>query len=119
MLSSGLSCSPMFQFTLPRGERQARSRVLTEVVCFNSRSRGGSDKTQKLLGTGLIVSIHAPAGGATLHLAQDFDALPFQFTLPRGERLLISAILSIRDLFQFTLPRGERQGRNLLITQFF
>ena len=78
-----------------------------------------------------MVSIHAPARGATqpfmlkykvsgsfnsrsregsdLPTVKVFSSLyPFQFTLPRGERP--SGIRSIISKlgFQFTLPRGER-----------
>ena len=36
-----------------------------DAPCFNSRSRGGSDKRKSKTDSGLNVSIHAPAGGAT------------------------------------------------------
>ena len=80
-----------FQFTLPRGERpprrppparpkkgfNSRSRGGSDApsptlssdrpTSFNSRSRGGSDVAAQLGGLGVHgVSIHAPAGGATL-----------------------------------------------------
>ena len=54
-----------FQFALPRGERQANGSLSKVSLCFNSRSREGSD--------------------AWMVLAF-FAASSFQFALPRGER---------------------------------
>ena len=54
-----------FQFTLPRGER----RVMAVLVCA------------------VVVSIHAPAWGATSNSNPGSLQSAFQFTLPRGERL--------------------------------
>ena len=34
-----------FQFTLPRGERRLVMLPISVIYGFNSRSRGGSDKT--------------------------------------------------------------------------
>ena len=79
-----------FQFTLPRGERQAVA---------NRFAKYG------------YVSIHAPAWGATLRNGKRSNADAFQFTLPRGERPCHSLITNAPSLFQFTLPRGERLRR--------
>ena len=168
-----------FQFTLPRGERHDGSaeaaaglRVSIHAPaggatggagwrppaapCFNSRSRGGSDTTlfstsnscalfQFTLPRGerlviaaaklfvLLVSIHAPAGGATEKTLRAVISLPcfnsrsrggsdasrhlrmsvvrsFQFTLPRGERRARRRPATApSSSFQFTLPRGERR----------
>ena len=56
----------LFQFTLPHGERLADFTASADtVLCFNSRSRMGSDPlTRKRIGSN-GVSIHAPAWGAT------------------------------------------------------
>ena len=76
-----------FQFTLPRGERQAVVWFICKVFGFNSRSRVGSDpEASQLLGP---------------------DS-QFQFTLPRGERHKLPALIALGKEFQFTLPRGER-----------
>ena len=97
-----------FQFTLPHGERlglwpdgQARPcfnsrsrmgsdwccwRVAPWLLCFNSRSRMGSDLTQTAEILGALVSIHAPAWGATSSWAPSSGPTSFQFTLPHGER---------------------------------
>ena len=54
-----------FQFTLPRGERPAPLTGEVATRCFNSRSRGGSDPGRAWTLSASLVSIHAPAGGAT------------------------------------------------------
>ena len=55
---------------------------------FNSRSREGSDALHSTAPKILGVSIHAPARGATyLRVSTELHEV-FQFTLPRGERLL-------------------------------
>ncbi len=54
-----------FQSTLPRGERQTASIRNEKNVCFNPRSRVGSDTRLELRIRDLRVSIHAPAWGAT------------------------------------------------------
>ena len=56
-----------------------------------------------------LVSIHAPARGATCSSLYIFSVMtPFQFTLPRGERRLVGIVTRTVLPFQFTLPRGER-----------
>ena len=77
----------MFQFTLPRGERHAHDRDLYQTLSFNSRSRVGSDDLRRRHALLVIVSIHAPAWGATPLPAIPSATRSFQFTLPRGERL--------------------------------
>ena len=59
-----------------------------------------------------IISIHAPARGATLYkLNKKYDG-KFQSTLPRGERPKPEKMNFITLLFQSTLPRGERRTKN-------
>ena len=55
---------------------------------FNPRSREGSDDI--------------------LYEVQIIGSVVFQSTLPRGERLVASSVVSTRLAFQSTLPRGER-----------
>ncbi len=78
----------MFQSTLPRGERLVKLIIHAPVVCFNPRSRAGSD--------GFIP-------------ADKGKGWEFQSTLPRGERPeeFTDRILIVK--FQSTLPRGERR----------
>ena len=75
-----------FQFTLPRGERHIFAIVGVKILCFNSRSRVGSDKSKCLVLPKISVSIHAPAWGATYGAGTFRQSPAFQFTLPRGER---------------------------------
>ena len=58
------------------------------------------------------VSIHAPAGGATISCSDYLTNTRFQFTLPRGERRAAPLMAGTALVFQFTLPRGERQAGN-------
>ena len=78
----------VFQFTLPRGERLVTCYRWMLLLCFNSRSREGSD--------------------VTVSACRVLEEL-FQFTLPRGERPWACPSTPMTSTFQFTLPRGERQ----------
>ena len=122
---------PVFQSTLPRGERHLPQTRCPENVYFNPRSREGSDEdvTTKVDSLEIsihapargatvdpffgsldhVISIHAPARGATFGTLRSIPAASlFQSTLPRGERLLCGANLKLVIQFQSTLPRGER-----------
>ena len=101
----------LFQSTLPRGERlRAMMKYSVFLRDFNPRSREGSDcqcrgivnqssKFQSTLPRGerrsgerglsplRIISIHAPARGATSKKRKKNAFSEFQSTLPRGERL--------------------------------
>ena len=102
-----------FQSTLPRGERPLLSSYLKPKLInfnprsregsdkysafrvfvysnFNPRSREGSDKMDKDTRLLDIISIHAPARGATSVNFLSFIRVEFQSTLPRGERHLTS-----------------------------
>ena len=57
---------------------------------FNPRSRAGSDPKEEKKESIKEVSIHAPARGATFNQALLTSSSPFQSTLPRGERLILS-----------------------------
>ena len=99
-----------FQSTLPRGERRAVAFLPSLLTA---------------------ISIHAPARGATVPMswqvrqtdyfnprsregsdyasAYNLDRMiPFQSTLPRGERRIRELNFVNIGLFQSTLPRGER-----------
>ena len=84
---SSISISTLFQSTLPRGERLKKSQIVSANICFNPRSRAGSDPIYLPLKSFVPVSIHAPARGATnLLLCLSSSRSWFQSTLPRGER---------------------------------
>ena len=75
---------------------------------FNSRPRVGGRRACCELLRGEIVSIHAPAWGATRWHREQVRRVLFQFTPPRGGRLR-RFMRSYRPRFQFTPPRGGRQ----------
>ena len=99
---------------------------------FNPRSREGSDIMVQITSVGIIISIHAPAKGATAAPPRQVGApIRFQSTLPRRERPRVArrgrvgGAISIHapakgatcatwhasagtTIFQSTLPRRER-----------
>ena len=64
------SAPTAFQFTLPHGERRLDGRQQVPDGRFNSRSRMGSDGPAQVFALVFVVSIHAPAWGATAHQGQ-------------------------------------------------
>ena len=97
----------------------------------------GSDPTTIANLATIVVSIHAPAWGATTFPELISETIQFQFTLPHGERQIERNLLSQRvsfnsrsrmgsdafplrqvpllPQFQFTLPHGERLQLALLL----
>ncbi len=65
-------------------------------------------KWHELYGYGQMISIHAPARGATPSARIVIPLLIFQSTLPRGERQVFIISMVTYIIFQSTLPRGER-----------
>ena len=57
----------------------------------------------------ITISIHAPAWGATTPTSFSGILWIFQSTLPHGERPSMMVMKSAQSLFQSTLPHGERQ----------
>ncbi len=100
-----------FQSTLPHGERLGRISDARIYNSFNPRSRMGSDILALMDWIGPVVSIHAPAWGATrLRVRSSNDSL-FQSTLPHGERRKKATMAIITPMFQSTLPHGERHDQ--------
>ena len=126
--------SLMFQSTLPRGERpvgRATAPVLLFVsihapawgatsvlffalhlyLCFNPRSRVGSDM---VIGNEVLtraVSIHAPAWGATSSYCQAYGHWAVSIHAPAwGATPTRCTRWPYLVKFQSTLPRGERQS---------
>ena len=56
-----------------------------------------------------LISIHAPARGATRLEGNIFRLEAFQSTPPRGERLVFQHQVPVTFIFQSTPPRGERR----------
>ena len=78
---------------------------------FNPRSRGGSDYAWRRPWVSWIISIHAPAEGATAHL-RNFLRLWIHFN-PRsrgGSDHMCTTYPCHHSVFQSTLPRRERQS---------
>ena len=100
----------LFQSTLPRGER----RTQHDILCYNSiisihAPAWGATEDRLRCGRNINISIHAPAWGATLQNSEKGDKrIKFQSTLPRGERPSYDPDGEMEITFQSTLPRGER-----------
>ena len=62
-----------------------------------------------------LVSIHAPARGATLEHITARAVQKFQSTRPRGARLKSALDSRLKILFQSTRPRGARLAISLLL----
>ncbi len=75
-----------FQSTHPRGVRPSTSCSGPVLPGFNPRTRVGCDVFRVHIGTRVIVSIHAPAWGATQHRQTCTAVSGFQSTHPRGVR---------------------------------
>ena len=58
----------------------------------------------------IVVSIRAPAWGATQCFQQPCLGVRFQFALPHGERRARIDTPQTGNGFQFALPHGERLG---------
>ena len=86
------------------------------IVNFNPRSRKGSDVISFKQSFHPLISIHAPARGATRNTTIYGENTKFQSTLPQGERLSLAVALNGEAIFQSTLPQGERPKRCLRIT---
>ena len=105
---------------------------------FNPRSREGSDAEENAQSGVQLISIHAPAKGATrsarsptqgradfnprsregsdLKISRSPPTLGFQSTLPRRERRRQMIMVTLTVPFQSTLPRRERRSQNQLIS---
>ena len=99
-----------FQSTLPRGERRRNNIVIPSSSLFQStlpRGERHEELRQEL--NMVLISIHAPARGATFRNQHKSLHHLFQSTLPRGERHDIPFMDMGYYPFQSTLPRGERR----------
>ena len=127
--------SIVFQFTRPRGARPCPVPRLDGYTGFNSRAREGRDANLVIERVqGLVVSIHAPARGATMrqgHIAdsdlrfnsraregRDRQGNAFGRKLQvvsihapaRGATATVTCPARLRTSFQFTRPRGARHA---------
>ena len=106
----------LFQSTLPRGERQGRTTLKMQLLCFNPRSRAGGDEHCSCpFHIQLCFNPRSRAGSDCSHCRDGTTTLQFQSTLPRGERLRVLAIRACNKSFNPRSPRGERQIRFITI----
>ena len=78
---------------------------------FNPRSRKGSDCVEHIASPLMfLISIHAPAKGATRMVKKGSPKKGFQSTLPQRERLDSTGALYWAVKFQSTLPQRERHN---------
>ena len=122
-----------FQFTRPRGARRLTFEPSCKPLSFQfTRPRGARPRRARRSARWALVSIHAPARGATgtpltkksLRFCFNSRARegrdetsqregagydPFQFTRPRGARRVLSCPVRRSRRFQFTRPRGARR----------
>ena len=81
--------APQFQSTLPQGERQEEyyNAVQEQMISIHAPARGATCN-RDWTGGSTKISIHAPARGATFRTIRCFfENGLFQSTLPQGERL--------------------------------
>ena len=98
-----------FQFTLPRGERRADNALGFGGRWFQfTLPRGERQKDHDNRQSWPTVSIHAPAGGATGLDAAPVAELRFNSRSRGGSDSSTRSPPTARWWFQFTLPRGER-----------
>ena len=132
-----------FQSTHPHGVRHASNCIIGMDAGFNPRTRMGCDILLPCLANGLLVSIHAPAWGATCILRcrrytpfvsihapawgataafkSQFLVQRFQSTHPHGVRREIRIRVVFSRKFQSTHPHGVRLGSeiyNCITAQF-
>ena len=82
----------MFQSTRPRGaRRKVRRHHNRHRASFNPRARVGRDITVSPSQLAAMVSIHAPAWGATNLCGCSYSLATFQSTRPRGARQSVIA----------------------------
>ena len=81
-----------------------------DLVSIHAPARGATTVSRQLA-TYPVVSIHAPARGATKHIDSKTFLLEFQSTHPRGVRLFAFAVFSYFERFN---PR-TREGCDLLL----
>ena len=87
------------------------------MVSIHAPAWGATDSSLRFAAM-RFVSIHAPAWGATQMSAMIANAAKFQSTLPHGERLISLNVMSSSSKFQSTLPHGERQAALSLSSAF-
>ena len=101
-------CNPLFQFTRPRGARPEDIQNISASACFNSRAREGRDVFHSEPLFHFLVSIHAPARGATNRRLASALVKCFNSRAREGRDVDHPDGRPDRRRFQFTRPRGAR-----------
>ena len=103
-----------FQFTRPRGARPAKaSRRLLIVVSIHAPARGATAEGENQA-TEREFQFTRPRGARQKLTNDSLMVIMFQFTRPRGARLLGMSATHGRSEFQFTRPRGARQLQDVV-----
>ena len=84
---------PIFQSTLPQGERRTCRNCRTESSNFNPRSHKGSDITIHHKEIWIKISIHAPTRGATLYNSSIRNRTKISIHAPTRGATVIDMIL--------------------------
>ena len=102
---------PRFQSTRPRRARRDASRPVDRRERFNPRAREGRDALRRQCGRTDIVSIHAPAKGATTQPAPPRDQWTVSIHAPaKGATCARGLGGGAGVMFQSTRPRRARRG---------
>ena len=103
----------MFQSTRPQGARRKRSKY-EFYFCFNPRARRGRDAaSMTVIYRSKAVSIHAPAGGATLPRHRNRRSADVSIHAPAGGATDCSGKGGGECMFQSTRPQGARRTSEL------
>ena len=97
-----------FQSTRPQGARHVRRRCWLTTQCFNPRARRGRDKINIPAMLVWVVSIHAPAGGATVCGFKGKLISPVSIHAPAGGATNPRVYNVKKVKFQSTRPQGAR-----------
>ncbi len=102
----------LFQSTLPHGERPRGNLFTPALRSFNPRSRMGSDVRSLSLRRHRLVSIHAPAWGATQIRSRSYRRTRVSIHAPAWGANWKHRHVVTNIRFQSTLPHGERHVRS-------
>ena len=98
-----------FQSTRPRGARRCHAASPTCPACFNPRAREGRDSRENGKSLPILVSIHAPARGATWQADAWYHFVMVSIHAPARGATANQRGFRGRFLFQSTRPRGARR----------
>ena len=115
-MASALLVAIIFQSTLPRRERRKHPRYFYHnwVISIHAPAKGATTQFAQCWGI-CGISIHAPAKGATIVRAGSGVTEDISIHAPAKGATYFSIPVFSRHIFQSTLPRRERQH---LLTSF-